>query len=256
MLLALLLASCGGGGGGGDAGGSSTNGDGDPVAKDTIELAVTVLDQVTRAAVADANFTYQAGSTKFAATTDTEGKAALTLPAAEVAGVPYPAASVDKLGYEPQTVLYSILAGGKYYHQEVLLVPLATNVSVPVGGEVVMHLGDDVFQGAANSQFQKATDGAELVYLDAKGWETRICKNLISLSGEVGTVSQSGGNSPSEGYWGGGKQVPFEFPIAEVGVQRAELRVSSGACGGTADIDDFEINRLRVYFCTGTDSCK
>jgi hypothetical protein len=32
------------------------------------------------------------------------------------------------------------------------------------------------------------------------------------------------------------------------GSQRAEVRVTAGACNGTTDLDDFEINRLRVYF--------
>jgi hypothetical protein len=32
------------------------------------------------------------------------------------------------------------------------------------------------------------------------------------------------------------------------GSQRAELRVIAGTCNGTTDLDDFEINRLRVYF--------
>jgi hypothetical protein len=72
------------------------------------------------------------------------------------------------------------------------------------------------------------------VYLDAKG--------------DAGTVALSGGNSPPDGYWAGGKQVPFEFPVAQIGMQRAEVRVSAGTCNGTTDLDDFEINRLRVYF--------
>jgi hypothetical protein len=31
-------------------------------------------------------------------------------------------------------------------------------------------------------------------------------------------------------------------------MQRAEVRVSAGACNGTTDLSDFDINRLRVYF--------
>jgi hypothetical protein len=58
----------------------------------------------------------------------------------------------------------------------------------------------------------------------------------------------SGGVSPAEGYWAGGRQVPFVFDIARVGMQRAEFRVVSGNCFGTTDLDDFEINRLRVVF--------
>ena len=148
------------------------------------------------------------------------------------------------------------------------MIPLAANISIPVGGDKVMHLGDDLFQGSVNSQFQKSTDGVELVfriadwadqikapgitkatvYLDAKGWQSNICSNLIGLSGDIGTVALPGGVSPAEGYWAGGRQVPFEFAVARVGTLNAELRITSGTCNGTTDIDDFEINRIRVEF--------
>jgi hypothetical protein len=179
----------------------------------------------------------------------------------------FPAASVTKDGYEPQTILCPKLQGGQSCTQDVSLVPLADNVSIPVGGDIVMHLGDDQFEGTVNSRFQKATDGAQLsfviadwadkvragytratVYLDAKGWQTDSCRNLIGLAGDLGEVNLPGGNSPSEGYWAGGKQVPFDFNVLQIGQQRAELRIISGACNGTSDIDDFEIQRIRVYF--------
>jgi hypothetical protein len=256
-LATVLLAACGGG----------DSGDGVSVPLDTVRLACNVTDKASGAAVADANVNYQAGTTEFKTKTDSAGNCELNLPAAEVAGAVFPAASVSKLGYEPQTILYSELQGGKSYPQDVTLIPLAPNVSVPVGGDIVMHLGDDRFEGVVNSQFQKKTDGAELVfviddwatkiragytkatvYLDAKGWQTGLCDNLISLSGDIGTVTLPGGNSPADGYWGGGKQVPFDFKVADVGTQRAELRVTAGNCSGTSDLDDFEINRIRVYF--------
>jgi hypothetical protein len=255
-LLAALLAACGGGGE-----------DAVAVPKDTVRLACDVADATSGNVVANATVNYQAGATEYKTQTGSDGSCTLTLPAAEVAGVTFPAASVIKDGYEPQTLLCPTLQGGQSCTQDVLLVPLAANVSIPVGGEIVMHLGDDRFEGAANSQFQKKTDGAQLsfvvadwaakvragytkatVYLDAKGWQSDRCENLIGLAGDAGEVNLPGGNSPADGYWGGGKQVPFEFTVARVGTQRAELRISSGTCAGTTDLDDFEINRLRVYF--------
>jgi hypothetical protein len=257
VLIATILASCGGG-----SGDESV-----AVPRDTVRLDCNVTDQASGKAVTGAAVNYQAGATEFATTTDAAGRCTLNLPATEVAGVAYPAASVEKPGYEPQTVLCRTLQGGDYCSNNVQLVPLADNVSIPVGGGVVMHLGDDLFQGSVNSQFQKKTDGAEVVfviddwaakvqagyttatvYLDAKGWQSSLCMNLISLSGDVGTVSLPGGNSPADGYWAGGKQVPFAFTVAQIGAQRAEVRVTAGTCSGTSDLDDFEINRLRVYF--------
>ena len=258
-LLAALVASCGGGG--------SSSAEQAAVPSDTVRLSCDVTDQATGRPVADASVTYQAGTTEFATKTNAAGRCELDMPASEVAGVAFPAGSVEKPGYEPQTILCAKLQGGDSCANRVQIVPLADNVSIPVGGGIVMHLGDDLFEGAVNSQFQKKTDDAELVfviddwaakvkagytratvYLDAKGWQTSICKNLIALSGDVGTVTLPGGNSPSDGYWGGGKQVPFEFAVAQVGAQRAEVRVSAGGCNGTTDLDDFEINRMRVYF--------
>lgn len=257
-LIALpFLVSCGGGG---DSGGVA-------VPLDTVRLACDVSDSATRSAVADASVNYQSGQTEFTTQTDANGRCELNLPAAEVAGVAYPAATVNKGGYEPQTILCPKLKGGQSCTQSVGLVPLADNVSIPVGGDIVMHLGDDRFDGATNSQFQKATDGVELafviadwaekvqagftkatVYLDAKGWQTSQCQNTISLAGDAGYVTLPGGNSPTDGYWGGGKQVPFDFTVAQVGAQMAELRITAGSCNGTTDLDDFEINRIRVYF--------
>jgi hypothetical protein len=262
MLLYPLLVSCGGGSGSDDKGP-----DGLQVPQVAVSLTCHVVDKVTQRAVAAADVNYQAGATEFATRTDANGDCELVMPAAYVAGVPYPAASVKKAEYEPQTMLFEKLQGGRSYHQNVELVPLTTYVSVPVGGETVMHLGDDLFEGTVNSQFQKKSDGAQVafvisdwaakvsagytkatVYIDAKGWQTDSCDNLIGLSGDAGTVTRPGGNSPADGYWAGGKQVPFEFSIAQVGSQWAEVRVIAGTCNGTTDIDDFEINRLRVYF--------
>jgi len=264
-LVSAFLVSCGGGGGGSDN--STVGANGLAVPSQSVSLMCNVIDKVTRNPVPDADVNYQSGSVEYATKTDVNGNCELVMPAAEVAGVPYPAASVNKAGYEPQTMLFEKLQGGRNYSQNVELVPLTVAVSVPVGGEIVMHLGDDLFEGAVNSQFQKNSDGAELafviadwatkvqagytkatVYLDAKGWQTDICTNLIGLSGDIGTVMLPGGVSPAAGYWGGGKQVPFEFAVAEVGTLNAEVRITSGACNGTSDLDDFEINRIRVEF--------
>ena len=258
-MLSAVLVACGGGGGGSDS---------SAVPSDIARIECAVNDKATGKPVADASVSYQAGSKEYLTQTKASGNCTLDLPAAEVAGVNYPAASVTKPGYEPQTLLCSSLKGGSACSQDVALVPLASNVSIPLGGGTVMHLGDDLFEGAANSQFQKASDGPLVVfqipdwadqvksagitkatvYLDAKGWQSDICANRISLAGDVGEPSQRGGVSPADGYWAGGRQVPFEFKVAEVGRQQAELRVVSGNCSGTTDLDDFEINRVRIEF--------
>jgi len=257
ILLGLFLMACGG-----------SDSDEPSVPLDTVRIACNIIDSVSGAAVSGATVTFQSGTSEFSTVADSKGNCELLLPSAQVAGTVFPAASVEKEGYEPQTILYRELEAGTSNSQQVQLVPLAENVSVPLGGGIVHHLGDNRFEGSVNAQFQKASDGGELafviedwaqkvqagytratVYVDAKGWQTSECDNVISLSGDAGIASLPGGNSPPDGSWAGGKQVPFEFAIAQVGTQRAEVRFNAGICrGAVVDLDDFEINRLRVYF--------
>ncbi|MBX3645639.1 MAG: hypothetical protein KF720_21485 [Rubrivivax sp.] len=226
------------------------------------------MDTVTGKGVADATVNFQAKSSSYTTQTSTSGNCRIEMPASDVVGVQYPAATVTKTGYEPQTIICPALSGGSTCNQDVYLVPLATNISIPVGGDTVMHLGDGAYEGANNSQFQKPTDGTELsfaiadwaeqvkkpgvtkaiVYLDAKGWQSDVCRNEIAIVGDAGTQSMPGGVSPTQGYWAGGRQVPFEFDVAQIGLLQAALKITSGPCRGTVDLDDFEINRIRVEF--------
>ncbi len=258
-LCVWLLVSCGGGGSGGD---------GIAVPMDTVRLGCIVVNDSTGIVVEGAKVSYQSGTTEYSTLTDANGICELLLPAAEVAGAIFPAASVEKEGYEPQTILYRELQAGSSNTQQVRLIPLAANVSIPRGGGTLYHLGDDRFEGSENSQFQRASNGAELsfeiddwaqkaqagytratIYVDVKGWQTRGCANLLALAGDLGTAVLPGGNSPADGSWAGGKQVPYVFKIAEVGTQRAAVRFTAGPCDGPVlDLDDFEINRLRVFF--------
>jgi hypothetical protein len=259
-VLGAVLASCGGGGGGGSGSRDAPS--------DIARLECQVTDSVTANRVADAKVTYQARTAAYATTTNAEGNCLLDMPGDEVAGVRFPAATVTKPDYEPQTIICESLRPGSSCYQEVRLIPLGTRDSIPVGGDTVWHLGDDAFEGVANSLLQKPTDGAELVfpiadwaakvkapgitkatvYLDAKGWQSDTCNNLIGLRGDVGEVNLRGGVSPSGGFWGGGRQVPFVFNVDEIGRLSAELRITAGSCAGTSDLDDFEINRIRVEF--------
>lgn len=256
FILSAALASCGGGG---DSGGAPSN---------TVRLDCQVIDTATGKGVADATVNYQGKSDSYTTQTSANGNCRIEMPASEVAGVQYPAATVTKPGYEPQTIICMALSAGGTCDQDINLIPLAANVSIPVGGDTVMHLGDGSYEGSTNSQFQKLSDGPELVfpipdwadqvskpgvtkatvYLDAKGWQSDVCKNEIAIAGDAGTQSMPGGVSPAQGYWAGGRQVPFEFDVAQIGLLRGELKITSGACRGTIDLDDFEINRIRVEF--------
>jgi hypothetical protein len=253
-----LIVACGGGLGSDDG----------EVPPDVARLDCLVTDASTGKSVPNARVDYQAKTTSFSTTSNPDGSCQLNIPATEVAGVVFPAATVTKPDYEPQAILCRSLKAGDRCVQEARLVPLADNIAIPVGGDTVTHLGDDQFEGSINSQFQKATDGSvgvfpiaewsdkvrlagvktATVYLDAKGWQTNFCKNLIEIVGDAGTATLPGGVSPSAGSWGGGRDVPFVFSIADVGMLQAQLRIAAGECNGTADLDDFEVNRIRVEF--------
>jgi hypothetical protein len=234
-------------------------------------------------AVSDATVNFQTTddsgkNTEYTTITGSNGKFTLDMPLKPVNGVDFPAGTVTKEGYEPQTLLcQGFTEKVVTCKADIRLIRLAENTSIPVGGDMVWHIGDSNYQGQANSKLQKkAPDGAVLefeisdwaaqvaknnitkatVVLDHKGWQTKICpNNAIALVGDVGTVSRAGGNSPDTGEWGGAFQedVPFDFQVSKVGSLRAKVRISAGACIGT-DLDDFEINRMRVYFCGDDDS--
>jgi hypothetical protein len=155
---------------------------------------------------------------------------------------------------------------------------LATNTSLPGNGNVVTHIGDGIYQGTINSQFQTdavglsadfpiADWGTKLqanpswtratVKLEAKGWQTTIapaCNNTIAMaintpSGEVIKQSKPGGDSQLDGSW---SQSTFDFDVATVGTSGpVTLRITAGVCG-TGDLDDFETNSIRVYYCDGS----
>jgi len=261
------------------AGCGSGDSSGDPPPAGTARIDVTVSSDsgpVSGAAVSFQTTDASGANKKYETQTGANGNAILDMPLAEVRGVKQPAGTVVKEGYEPQTI---ICAGfdkdPAYCEADVKLIALAPNVSIPVNGDTVWHIGDSNYQGQVNSQLQKkAPDGPTLefeisdwaaqvakngvtkatVVLDHKGWQTSLCpSNTIAIVGDAGTVSRAGGNSPDDGGWGGGQQeaAPFDFLVQGVGTLSAKVRISAGACLGP-DLDDFEINRMRVYFC-GTD---
>jgi hypothetical protein len=258
------------------AGCGSGDSSGDPPPAGTARIDVTVSSDsgpVSGAAVSFQTTDASGANKKYETQTGANGNAILDMPLAEVRGVKQPAGTVVKEGYEPQTI---ICAGfdkdPAYCEADVKLIALAPNVSIPVNGDTVWHIGDSNYQGQVNSQLQKkAPDGPTLefeisdwaaqvakngvtkatVVLDHKGWQTSLCpSNTIAIVSDAGTVSRAGGNSPDDGGWGGGQQeaAPFDFLVQGVGTLSAKVRISAGACLGP-DLDDFEINRMRVYFC-------
>lgn len=270
VTLSTLIAACGGGGGDDDdvAGG----GGGSVDTSVNFRVTCTVLDTATRKPVEGALITFKIEgiNPSPSTTTGADGKCVpLDIKAADITGVIQVAASVVKAGYEPGQFTCPVITGGVTCQGDVPLVPLATNTSLPVNGDVVTHIGDGIFDGTINSQFQTDVVGTSAdfpiadwgtklqanpawtratVVLDAKGWQTTIspvCKNTIAIVGSAGSQSQPGGDSASSGDWSESK---FDFDVAGIGISGpATLRIVAGMC--PQDLDDFETNRIRVYYC-------
>lgn len=271
--VSTLVAACSGGGGGGSS-------DGSVVPSDIFRITCTVVESVggVEVPVDNASVIFNANSTSYNTQTDANGKCALNVAAvdAETASgvtLTFPAASVTKAGYEPNTILCANAKTGTSCDQKVVLVRITSNTSIPERGDEVMHIGDDVYRGEINSQFQKTSDGVSVdfrisdwgtklasnpswtkatVVLDAKGWQTTIapvCNNTIAIVGDGGgSQVLPGGDSSADGQWT--LFNAFVFDPALIGRSSpATLRITSGTCGGTPDIDDVETNRIRVYFC-------
>jgi hypothetical protein len=271
--IAAIVSGCGSGGD------SSDDVPTPPAGTARIAGEVTSGGAAVQDAVVNFQTTDATGNNKSHETlTNAGGKFTLDMPLAEVTGVKQPAGTVTKDGYEPQTLICAGFSSGNVTcRADIVLTKLAENLSIPVGGDTLLHLGDGKYQGERNSQLQKTVpDGQVLefpipdwftqvaknkatkatVVLDHRGWEAGKCRGTISLIGDASTVTLAGADSLETGEWSGAHQEanPFTFEVSQVGSISATVRIEAGECKGSPDpdLDDFEINRMRVYFC-GTD---
>lgn len=288
VALSTLIAACGSGGG------DSTTDEApivpSAVPSDTFRVTCKVIDgavalldpQASLVEGAVVTFNIEGINPSPSTRTEADGKCVpLDIKAADVTGLTQIAASVVKAGYEPGQFTCPVTTGGTACNGAVALVPLAANTSLPVNGDVVTHIGDGIFDGAINSQFQTNAVGPfanfliadwatklaanqvsvlsvwtkATVVLEAKGWQTTVfptCKNKIELINDGGgSDTLDGGDSPSGGGWGSST---FTFDVEKVGrTGSVALRITAGLCGTSpTDIDDVETNKIRVYFCDAT----
>lgn len=271
VALSTLLAACGSGGGGGSSA--------PVVPSDVFRITCKVVESVNNAEVpvegAEVIFYGTVNTTPYTDTTLADGTCSLDVLAADVqvagTALTFPAASVVKAGYEPNSIVCDRATAGTSCDAKVVMVRLPANASIPENGDVVRHIGDDNFAGDANSQFQRDAEGPSIdfniadwatklntratVVLEARGWQTTTatCANTVAILSNVvggGSQSQAGADSDASGDW---SERRFTFDTAQIGsAGAATLRITSGKCDGTGDLDDFEVNRIRVYFCGAT----
>lgn len=273
VALSTLLAACGSG-----SGGSSSSAP--VVPSDVFRITCKVVESVNsvEVPVEGAEVIFYGTDNSKPAYTDTtlaDGSCAVDVPSAEVqvagTALTFPAASVVKAGYEPNSIVCDRATAGTSCDAKVVMVRLPANASIPENGDVVRHIGDDNFAGEPNSKFQRDAEGPSIdfniadwatklntratVVLEARGWQTTTatCANTVAILSNVvggGSQSQAGADSDASGDW---SERRFTFDTAQVGsAGAATLRITSGKCAGTGDLDDFEVNRIRVYFCGAT----
>ncbi len=119
------------------------------------------------------------------------------------------------------------------------------------------HLGNDQFEGAANSKFQRRSEGltftqtftvaAEnsprplqhpVVTFLARGVQ---CPPLIRINGRLLRATE--GLSPADGSFGT-LEFPFDSALLKAGVN--EISVTAATCQG--DLDDFEFVNIQIRF--------
>lgn len=198
------------------------------------------------------------GTGALVATTDLAGRYALDLPELPADFV---ALSASMEQYTPATTNISkaeatAAAGGEITHN-FALDPRRTSVIALEEDPQVHHLGNDEFEGAINSQFQKSAEGVEYsaeFTLGPANLPPRVHKAEIVLMFK-GAQAQNSifindrrlrqrlNGAPADGSFGEYRQ---EIPLVllQEGVNRLVIRASSSA----GDLDDFEFVNVQIQF--------
>lgn len=192
-----------------------------------------------------------AGAEPVTATTDDRG--AFVLPVPEIPD--YFAVSAALPGFSPVAVnVPGARVRGRSYRQDFQLAPLDDSLIAIEDAPEVHHLGNDAFEGAINSQFQREAEGrvhrarftlseqqianlrSAAIVLLAKGVQ---CPHPVSVNGQ--RVEARFARSPADGSFGE-QVIAFPGDWLNQGENVIEIRTSN--CSG--DLDDFEFINLRV----------
>lgn len=224
----------------------------------------------------DADVLLPVQSKLYGAKSDSKGRAVFQVPAAEFSNISPVALIVHKDGYRPSTYYFTSIEAGKTYTvSNPVQTKLADSEFVPEGGYLLYHVGDDNFNGAANSQLQAATLGASksmkvttvtadmkakyksfTVSYSGRGIQTggtNPCANFIwgyqpstgPTPGFASVEKHPPADSPNDGSFGAGSQT-FSMASLVVGID-LWISIESGLCTAT-NLDDFEVTGFLVKF--------
>ena len=121
----------------------------------------------------------------------------------------------------------------------------------------VHHLGNNQFEGEANSKFQRKSEGAEFAQMftipreklprEAAPAEIRFlakgvqCPPQLTINGHP--IATAGGVTPEDGTYG---TLTFPFNTAHLKAGANEFRLKASTCQG--DLDDFEFVNVQIHF--------
>jgi hypothetical protein len=262
LFMVVLLTACGGGGGDGSGG--------------TTTQSLHASGQITDASdggspIPSALVDVQLSSSNPSGNSSSDGRYSVTLPNN---GLPqFLIGTVNKADYLPGTVLFKFANGQldalNPGSNNAALIPIDTDTDVVfASGLTVVHLGDDDFNGSANSQLQapltgkiwkdsfelngsqKDANSQLVVTLYARGVETPaycdkivLGNNLDSDGNVIGDMSQNLSTSNPDGSF---TQITHTFLLSGLVAGTVYLQIISGkqCANSSLDDDDFEISTV------------
>lgn len=185
------------------------------------------------------------------ATTDYAGRYVLAAPQMPE----FFALSASLPGYDPATATASAEElAGKVLVRNFLLDPLSEHLISIEDDPQVHHVGNDRFEGAINSQFQRQSEGEvwtatfTLTAAQVEGFRDAelilLCKgvqadNIITINGR--RLSQRLNTSPGDGSYG-----EFVTSIERRLLREGENEVAIRSSDSLGDLDDFEFVNVRI----------
>lgn len=178
-----------------------------------------IVKSIHGRAIENAEVSIYAGNKRFHDKTDENGEYNILIPYDSISQKGVLAMNIVHSLYRPQTVSYELpLISGETYNanrQSLSACPNCLKILHENASEL-FHLGDDLYNGAANSQFQKASDGLELLFefnnsmfydslqlsFEAKGLESFYFDVPSSIQFQMGGDTLFLSESPGNGSFG------------------------------------------------------
>lgn len=166
------------------------------------------------------------------------------------------AIAASQAGYLPEARnLRSIDVKGKTQRLDFALRTTTEDVIAVENDPVVHHLGNDEFEGVANSKFQRRSEGTAFVHEFTVSGENPLrtftqpavtflakgvqCPPQVRINGHL--LASNNGLSPTDGAYG---TLVFPFNSLLLKTGKNEVSVTAAICQG--DLDDFEFVNVQI----------